>query len=85
MCTSVGREGCPCWLFKAPLLFMFGNLRNRVKEGEKAREGGWRQTEARGFTLPLRGCTECDMRSIYITLMKLDKLKKKETDRRLPN
>lgn len=48
VCACVGREGCPCWLFKAPPLFMFGNLRNGLKEEEKERAGGWRQAEEEG-------------------------------------
>ena len=53
VCTCVGRKGCPCWLFMAPPLFMFGNLRNRVKEGgEKDGEREWRQEEEEGSPSP---------------------------------
>lgn len=32
---------CSCWLVKSPPLFMFGNLRNRIKKrkGKREREG----------------------------------------------
>lgn len=36
MCVCV----CSCWLVKSPPLFMFGNLRNRIKEEGKERERG---------------------------------------------
>lgn len=45
---------CSCWLVKSPPLFMFGNLRNRIKEEGKEREGGMMETDrGREFILPL--------------------------------
>lgn len=42
VCVCMWRVGCSCWVFNAPPLFMFGNLRNTVKEwGEESeRERG---------------------------------------------
>lgn len=53
----------------APLLFMFGNLRNKVKGGERERE---RMETDRGgeFTLPLCAA-QSDTWLRYITMMKI--------------
>lgn len=57
----VERKGCQCWLFKAPPLFMFGNLRNRVKDGQK--RDRMEAERERGFALPLWVFTDGDIRS----------------------
>ena len=54
VCTCVGRKGCPCWLFMAPPLFMFGNLRNRVKEGGERQRGRMETGRGKGITLHAR-------------------------------
>lgn len=66
MCALVGSRACPCCLFNAPPLFMFGNLRDGVK-GEK--KESWRMETERGseFISPLSPpvcCKERNMRSL---------------------
>lgn len=80
VCACVWKKGCPCWLIKAPRLFVFGNLRNKVKEDKRG--GGGRENRERDrerkdgdrrggeLTLPLCAA-QCDMWSRSITTMKM--------------
>lgn len=75
LCACVERKSYPFWPFKAPPpSIMFGNLRNRVKGGEKERE--IETYSRRQFTIPLVCCTQCNMKSLNIILMMVEKLQK---------